>query len=202
VPPRLIIFDMDDVLCRYDLKRRLQLLSEISGRTPEEIHAAIWLSGFEDESDAGCYRTGAEYLAAFGEKLGYRLSREQWVKARRAAMTPNANVLKLATEIGKRARIVLHTNNGPLLKESLAEVFPEAAAVFANERHFSYEFAAKKPDALSYTRLLDRLGVAPEDAWFIDDKPINVEGAIAVGMRAHHFENYEGLARAARLIGL
>ena len=117
-------------------------------------------------------------------------------------MTPNDDVLKLAAFMAKRTRIVLHTNNGPLLEEALAEVFPEAAAVFGTERYFSYEFGARKPDPLSYTRLLDRLGARPQEAWFIDDKPANVEGALAVGLNAHRFVDYQGLARAAHLLGL
>jgi HAD superfamily hydrolase (TIGR01509 family) len=202
MPPRLVIFDMDDVLCRYNFAARLAALSEMSGRTPDDIRAAIWESGFEDESDAGHYPTSGEYLVAFGERLGYPITRAEWVRARHGAMTPNLDVLRLAAETATRSRIVLHTNNGPLLKETLGEVFPEAAAVFGNERYFSYEFAAKKPDPLSYTRLLDRLGVKPGEAWFIDDKPINVEGALAVGLKAHHFVDHEGLVSAARLIGL
>jgi HAD superfamily hydrolase (TIGR01509 family) len=202
MPPSLVIFDMDDVLCRYDLRRRLQVLSEISGKAPKDIHAAIWESGFEDESDAGRYQTAAEYLAQFGARLGYPLTREQWVRARRTAMTPNRDALKLAQDISTRARIALHTNNGPLLKETLAEIFPEAAKVFGNECYFAYEFRAKKPDPLSYTRLLDRLGFTPAEAWFIDDKRENVEGAIAVGLSAHHFTDHQGLAKAAHLLGL
>jgi glucose-1-phosphatase len=202
MPPRLVIFDMDDVLCRYDLERRLDVLSAISGRAPKDIYAAIWESGFEDDSDAGHYPTAADYLARFSERLGYPLTRDEWVRARRVAMIPNRDVLKLAQDIGTKARIVLHTNNGPLLKETLAEVFPEAAPVFGSERYFSYEFAAKKPDPLSYTRLLGRLGFEPKDGWFIDDKSINVEGALNVGLAAHHFTGFEGLAKAAHLLGL
>jgi FMN phosphatase YigB (HAD superfamily) len=52
--PDLVIFDMDDVLCRYDLGKRLRVLSRFSGRSPRDIRAAIWDSGFEDDSDAGC----------------------------------------------------------------------------------------------------------------------------------------------------
>jgi putative hydrolase of the HAD superfamily len=53
MPPRLVIFDMDDVLCHYDLGRRLRALSQISGKTPRDIRAAIWDSGFEDDADSG-----------------------------------------------------------------------------------------------------------------------------------------------------
>ena len=51
--PGLVIFDMDDVLCRYELGRRLRALGAIANKNPRDIRAAIWDSGFEDESDAG-----------------------------------------------------------------------------------------------------------------------------------------------------
>jgi 2-haloacid dehalogenase len=44
-----------------------------------------------------------------------------------------------------------------------------------------------KPDPALYYRALDRFSLKPGDALFIDDREINVEGARAVGMRAHLF---------------
>ena len=39
VPVKAFIFDMDDVLCRYDVGRRIELLSELSARSPREIRS-------------------------------------------------------------------------------------------------------------------------------------------------------------------
>jgi putative hydrolase of the HAD superfamily len=199
--PRFVIFDMDDVLCRYSLGRRLRILGQISGRSPRDIQAAIWDSGFEGNSDAGNYPDAGEYLSEFGTRLGYPISRDEWIAARRQAMTANTDVLALAREIGKRAELAVFTNNGPIVKEDFARLFPEAAAVF--ERRFcSFEFATKKPDPASYTRLLARLGVAPSEAWFIDDKRSNVQGARMAGLRAHHFISYPPLRDEAHALGL
>ena len=44
-----------------------------------------------------------------------------------------------------------------------------------------------KPDPAIYYRALDRFGLKPGEALFVDDRKINVEGAIAVGMKAHLF---------------
>src|SRR5262245_8674586 len=82
-PPRLVIFDMDDVLCRYELGRRLRALAAISEKSPRDIRAAIWDSGFEDESDAGGYPKSEDYLAEFANRLGHSLSKEQWIAARK-----------------------------------------------------------------------------------------------------------------------
>ena len=50
-----------------------------------------------------------------------------------------------------------------------------------------------KPDPAIYYLALDRFGLKPRDALFIDDREINVEGARAVGMHAHLFVGAEDL---------
>ncbi len=44
-----------------------------------------------------------------------------------------------------------------------------------------------KPDAAIYERTLARLGVAPDEAVFVDDAARNIAGARAVGMHALHY---------------
>jgi 2-haloacid dehalogenase len=50
-----------------------------------------------------------------------------------------------------------------------------------------------KPDPAIYFRALDRFGLRPGQALFVDDRAINVEGALAVGMHAHLFTGADGL---------
>ena len=191
----IAIFDLDDVLCRYDLGRRLRVLSQISGKMPRDIRAALWDSGFEDAADAGHYSTPEEYLTEFGRRLGHSISRTQWIEARRASITPWPNMLALIREIGLEKRIALFSNNGPLMKESLAEVFPEAAKTFGQDCYFSCEFRSKKPDPESYRRLLAQLGIDAAAAWFTDDKKSNVDGARIAGLQAYHFISEAQLRR-------
>lgn len=200
MPPRLVIFDMDDVLCHYDLGRRLRALSQISGKTPRDIRAAIWDSGFEDDADSGGYPDADVYLAEFSYRIGHTITRKQWIAARRESMIASLDVLALAEAIGKTARIALYTNNGPIVKNSLDELFPEASAIF-RERYCSYEFGTKKPDPQSFTKLLAKIGVAPADTWFIDDKRSNVQGARLAGLKAHHFRSCEAFAKDVKSMG-
>ncbi len=201
MPPRLVIFDMDDVLCHYDLGRRLRALSRLTAKTPRDIRAAIWDSGFEGDSDAGGYPDAEDYLAEFSRRIGHELSRAEWIEARKQSMTPDAEVLELARTIGRGARLAIYSNNGPLVKLHFAELFPEAAAIFS-ERYCSYEFATKKPDPASFTRLLERIGGVAAETWFIDDKRSNVQGAVMAGLIGHHFRSYGALLAAARSLGL
>lgn len=190
--PETVIFDMDDVLCRYDLGRRLRALARITGQTPRDIRAAIWDSGFEDESDSGHWPDPVSYLAEFSKRLGFDLSRAQWVEARRESMQPWPDMLALAKAIGGQARIAIFSNNGPLTKAEFPALFPAAAEIFAEHYH-SFEFGVKKPAPASFTKLMERMGTDPARCWFIDDKMSNVEGARLAGLTGHHFVSRDQL---------
>ena len=198
--PEAVIFDMDDVLCRYDLGSRLRALSRITGRMPRDIRAAIWDSGFEDAADTGGYPDPAEYLSEFGRRIGYAITREEWVTARRESMQPWPDMLALAKTVGRQARIAIFSNNGPLTKAALPELFPEVAVIFGEHYH-SFEFGTKKPDPRSYTLLMERMGLEPQRCWFIDDKRSNVTGARMAGLGAHHFRSREKLVPELTALG-
>ncbi|NGM18883.1 HAD family phosphatase [Roseomonas stagni] len=88
-----------------------------------------------------------------------------------------------------------------------SEKFAEARARFPFLAGFidvvvSAEEGLLKPDPAIYRRLLDRNGLVAADCLFIDDSEKNVVGARAVGMRAHHFRDAEGLRAALRAEGL
>jgi 2-haloacid dehalogenase len=52
-----------------------------------------------------------------------------------------------------------------------------------------------KPDPAIYYLALDRFRLRPAEALFVDDRAINVEGALAVGMKAHLFTDAADLRR-------
>jgi HAD superfamily hydrolase (TIGR01509 family) len=186
--------------CRHASSFSTCALSQISGKTPRDIRAAIWDSGFEDDADSGGYPDADVYLAEFSYRIGHTITRQQWIAARRESMIPSSDVLALAQAIGKVSRLAIYTNNGPIVKSSLDELFPEAAAIF-RERYCSYEFGTKKPDPDSFTKLLRKIEISPADTWFIDDKRSNVQGAKLAGLKAHHFRSYEALAKDVKSMG-
>ncbi|WP_394647513.1 HAD family hydrolase [uncultured Sphingomonas sp.] len=82
------------------------------------------------------------------------------------------------------------------------EFFPpfraREAAVFDRFRDIvvSGEERLVKPDAAIYRLALDRFGLAPDEAFFIDDNDANIAGAHAMGIHAHLFRD-AARARAA-----
>ena len=59
----------------------------------------------------------------------------------------------------------------------------------------STEVGAIKPDSKMYAAILEALGAEPGDCLFADDKPENLEGAVAAGMRAVQMARAETLPR-------
>jgi HAD superfamily hydrolase (TIGR01509 family) len=201
VPIEAVIFDQDEVLCHYRIERRLELLSRWSGRAPDEIHAAIWRSGFEDASERGEMDADA-YLAGFGERMGYPLTAQQWVEARRVAVEPNEAVLAEARRLAGRVKVAVLTNNGLLLKRHWPEVFPAVVELFGESAFCSAEFGCAKPDPEVFRRLAARLGVEPKNALFFDDGEKYVLGAREAGMHAHVFTGADDLRKQLAEHGL
>jgi len=186
--PTTVVFDMDDVLCRYHFDKRLARLSEMTGVAVETINDVIWEQGFDEEADAGRY-TAAEYHLLFCERIGADLTIEQWLEARAISMEADREVLDMARRVKGNATLALLTNNGPLLKESIGSVFPEVAEIFGERAHFSYEFGTCKPDPRVFLRLTECLRVDPGESLFIDDTASYIEGAKTAGLLTHHFQS-------------
>lgn len=66
----------------------------------------------------------------------------------------------------------------------------------------SGEVGLLKPDPAIYYLALDRFGLRPADALFVDDRLINVEASEAVGLRAHLFTDADGLRERLEAEGL
>ena len=66
---------------------------------------------------------------------------------------------------------------------------------------YSHEVGVRKPDPAIYRLALDRLGVQPAEAVFLDDKELAVDGARAVGMAAVQFrDNAQAIAEIEALL--
>lgn len=200
-PIRQLLFDMDDVLCAYHVDIRIAALAEITGKAADSIRASIWETDFLEQSDRGAYSAQA-YLEEFGRRLDYPLSRAEWVAARKAAMPPFHDVLGLVGRVKKRLPVALLTNNDHLLGDTLDEVFPDLIPLFGDAIFVSARIGAAKPDAACFMHCCTALKVAAAETFFTDDLVENVLGAKSAGLKAHHFDGYQGLVQALEAHGM
>lgn len=193
VPISLVLFDLDDVLCRYDRSARIAHIATVVGRDAQTVRQAIWDSGLEGRADAG--QVGdADYLDELGALLGYPLTLDDWLDARRAAMTPDGEVIALAKTVAARHRVAVLTNNCCLLADHIHYLCPPVAEVFGAQVYASASFGAAKPSPELYRRCVAHLRTAPDQTFFIDDVEANVAGAVEAGLHGYCFVGTEALA--------
>jgi putative hydrolase of the HAD superfamily len=101
----------------------------------------------------------------------------------------NPAMLALVAKLHKSYKTALLTNANheflePIIKEAgLAELFDVIT--------MSSHVGVTKPAAPIFHHTLERLGVQPSEAVFIDDVKRNAEGAKALGMQAIYYQNFE-----------
>jgi putative hydrolase of the HAD superfamily len=99
-----------------------------------------------------------------------------------------------AAESGLRLAVL---SNAP---HEVADAIDEVVGEDFEVRLFSSRLDLLKPDPAIYQAALKQMGgTDPADVWFFDDRQPNVDGALALGLRAVRFESAEQLRR---LLGL
>jgi putative hydrolase of the HAD superfamily len=97
-----------------------------------------------------------------------------------------------------RYRTALLSNGWSHLRLWIEKIWNIADAF--DEIIISAEVGAAKPDARVFRLALERLGVSPAEALFVDDFPENVEGARAVGMHAILFRSADQVREEMELV--
>lgn len=183
----LFLFDFDQTLSAFDFRERLPALARATGASQYHLASSWWGGGHERAAEVGEYATTESYLTAFREVTGAALTREQWLEARLAAMTPvpvALDALRLADSLGTAS---LLSNNPIIFHDCFTELAPEAASILGGAGLVSAQLGARKPGALIFSRVLERFGVDAADAMLIDDAAVNVAGARDAGLAAFRF---------------
>ncbi len=200
-PPTAVVFDVGNVLYGWDpeafLARQLPA-DEARLRFVDEVGLWDWHESLDagrpfDEAAAelsGRFPEYAQLIAAWGERFGETIT------------DPVPGVHVLVEELDARGVPLFAITN--FSADFWATFRAREDAFFSRFRDIvvSGEEKLLKPDPALYYRALDRFGLAPHGALFVDDRPINVEGAEAVGMRAHLFTGAEDLRARLEAEGL
>jgi HAD superfamily hydrolase (TIGR01509 family) len=192
----LFVFDMDDVLFKYDWRIRMTGLTALTGLEFPELRKRWWHDDGEWKAEAGGFADADTYHSAFTSALGIDLPVADWIANRRSAMTPWPDSLAAVVRAAELGTVSLLTNNGPLVEAHLAELAPELVPLFGDELHTSSFYGARKPDPAVFANMLTHYGVAADQVFFADDLEINVEGARSVGIEAHRFLDAASLLEA------
>ena len=198
---RAVIFDCGGVLFDFDQGRRLEVLSQASGLARPVLQERIWGSGLDSASDHG--KLALEQICRrLNEALEQNLSEEVLADLMTSAFDLRPEVLDLARRLMDGILRGTLTNNGPLIDLGLRRNFPELVEAIPENRYFSYQFKAAKPEPAVYRALEVRLGLAGSEILLIDDSQANVDGAQQAGWQAIAFKDATDLVAELTELGL
>ena len=192
----LYLFDFDKTLYGYDFYQRLPALSRMSGVSQYDLASRWWAAGYEARAEAGEWPDADSYLEKFAEITGARFTLTQWQDARIGAMTRLDGSIAALRRCASLGTVSLFSNNPSIFAESLPRLAPEVAEILGPNVMLSCSLRARKPSREAYERVLERFDARPADTFFADDNPMNIAGALAVGIVAHHFTTTELLDEA------
>ncbi len=191
---KAIIFDFGNVISEYLPADIFEQLSEKSGVPVECFEVAY--SEFRTPFDGGYINRAELYKKALKE-IGMNKESEDEALCQRLGdldmeswSHPSQETIKWVSELKYRGFKTGVLSNMPF---DFLELYGDDIEVFdmVDETVFSCDYHITKPEPEIYYKILDKLGVAADEAVFIDDAQRNIEGASKIGLRGILFENHE-----------
>ncbi|MEU5696051.1 HAD family phosphatase [Actinosynnema sp. NPDC020468] len=171
---RWIVFDYGEVISGP--QRRLPELAGLAGVPAEEFATAYWAA--RDAYDRG--GSDLEFWRAVVPGVAEELAAELTEVDIGGWLTFDPATLELIAELDAAGVPLALLSNAPSSFGRRVEGLPWAR----HFRHlvFSGDLKTAKPDPEIWTALVTRLGAQPGDCVFLDDRPVNVEGATRAGL--------------------
>jgi putative hydrolase of the HAD superfamily len=181
-----ILFDYGNVISQPQPASDIAHLAAVAGCRPAEFAGAYWADRLAydlAELDQLTYwqkvaaRAGRPFSAAQIAELA-RLDIASWQHLR-------PQMLVLIDGLAAAGYRLALLSNAPVEVAEAIRTLPFATRF--SQLAFSCFLGLAKPDPLAYQAVLTMLETSPDEVIFIDDRPENVAGARAAGMRAIHF---------------
>jgi HAD superfamily hydrolase (TIGR01509 family) len=201
-PPRVIYFDLGNVLLHFDQSIACRQMSEVAGVTEQQVHEIL----FEQDLQRG-YETGRittrQFYDRFCEQTGTRPDYDALILAGSAMFELNVPLIPLLALLrAARYRLGILSNtceaHWQYIIDGRYRIIPDLFELSA----LSFRIGAMKPSPDIYRAAADLAKVAPEELFFLDDRQENVEGARKVGLDAVLYSTPQALATELRQRGV
>ncbi len=180
------MFDYGEVISMSQSEHDRLALLEIAAAEADDFWPSYWRH--RDELDHGTLSI-TEYWRRVARDLGseWSLTRIQqlWAADFRSWISVEPGTIELLGELHDGGtRIAMLSNAG----FDFGDPFRRAPSGVLFERIFvSAELGLLKPDPAVYREVAKELGITMEQMVFVDNKPVNVDAAVALGAAGHVF---------------
>ena len=193
-----VVFDYGGVLCRDQSEGDRRALVELAA--PADV-TPFWGAYWElrPPYDQGTIAPGDYWARGVGRDLTAAEVDAIEVADVAGWSHPYEETLEVAARLADRGTALALLSNCP--EPMAAAIDTMSWTDLIPRRFYSCRLGTIKPDPAVYTAVLAALGADPADVTFVDDRPVNVAGAGAVGMRALLFTDPATLAADLDLQG-
>lgn len=190
---RTIIFDLGGVIITIDQPQAVRNFQEIGLKD-----AAMLLDPYTQQGVFGDLEEGLisdeDFRRELSRMVGRELTWEEcqygWLGYRKELPPRNLEALRRLREEGYRL-VLLSNTNGYMQRWAETDFDGKGGSIadYFDALYRSYEVKLMKPDPKFFQLVLEREGLRPEEALFVDDGQRNVEVAESLGIKGYCPEN-------------
>lgn len=204
---RFVYFDLGNVLLNFSVQRLLYQVSELTGRSEEEVRHVLFGEKKYQHLECGDI-TPQEYFDQVCVAFDLKINPNDFIEATNNIFWVNESILPVIRHMAKvfQPRGIL-SNTGPAHWHYFQSTFHCITSLFPKHLITSFQVKCMKPfpkifeAALAEARL-ELPDLLPEEVLFIDDLEANVLGARDVGFVAYHYQDTPQLIEELVRLGL
>lgn len=179
---RAFLFDIGNVLVRFDFTTAIQRFAKLSAASEADIQRFI--SPFKDDLESGNI-SDADFMAQSMERIGFRGTTEDFIAIWGDIFTGNEPMIALVKKLAGKHPLYLLSNTSGLHKAWLFEHF-DVFGMF-DGGIYSHEAQCMKPHEPIYRMALEQYQLDPAGTFYIDDLSDNIITGQRLGLVCHHY---------------
>lgn len=196
---KAIVFDFGNVVGFFDYRQALARLRRYTDLS--EAQLLDLLGGpLQDDYESGRI-SSAEFLVTAKERCGFRCTTAELSAAYADIFWRNDAVCTLLPRLAERYKLFLGSNTCEIHATQFRCQFADALAHFEG-LVLSHEIGVRKPQRRFFEHTQSLAACAAQECLFIDDLPVNVEGARACGWKGIVYDKSDDLPGRLREHGI
>lgn len=188
---KTLLLDIGQVVVALDFPAALRQIMAYTDLDAAEIRCKL-----SDSKDVVLYEQGListqEFHVRISRLLEMRATLEEFKRTWEALFAFHGHDGRCVSEfffrrLQRKYRIVALSNTNEMHFEYLESALP--LIKMFDDHVLSFRVGAVKPDRAIYEAALELTGCTPEEVFFVDDMPANVEGAALLGIKGVVYTN-------------
>ena len=198
-PVRVFLFDLGNVLVRFDHRAAAQKITAGTGASAEALFQLFFESPLVVDHDEGRIST-RKFYEEVSRRLGLSIGFEQFLTVWNDIFTEDKPMIGLLRKVLQDYPAYLISNtNRPHFEylRALCPVLQEMTGWI-----LSYEVGTLKPNPMIYHRVLEMAKVPAGEIFYIDDREDLIEAGHRMGFQTHRFSGIERLVEDLKSRGV